>query len=261
MISGLDSATLKIVRAEEHLDAINRLIDAATSRADSYEIIKDANGKEIVNFLVAPPPEVAILTGEIVYHLRSAMDHLAFDLVKLNPSGSPLPVNWEEKCCFPLRRKVPKNTAYNFFGDDLPGISMSAFTFIESMQPYHSGEGPHNVIKIIAQLSNADKHRHLNAVLSRVAVRQDFKSARGLQSTTIVGGFTHGAEVQSAIFTRGGQDPTVDMKRTFLPYLTFEELAIGAGPASLEAQSILELCVEQVKRVILPAFINLLKKP
>jgi len=117
-------------------------------------------------------------------------------------------------------------------------------------------------MRIIAKLSNVDKHRHLNAILPRVAVRQDFKSASGLKSTSIIGGFKHGAEVQTVSMTRGdGADPMVDMKRSFLPYVTFEELTIGAGPASLEAQNVLEVCVEQVKRVIVPAFIHLLKNP
>jgi hypothetical protein len=262
MLSGLDSASLKIIRATEHLDAINRLIAELTSGAGAYEIIKDADGKEIVNFLVDPPAHVAILAGEIVYQLRSAMDHLAFELVKLNPDSIVLPANWEEKCWFPLWLKIPERTpTYNCFDRILPGISTDAFEFIERMQPYHSGEGPHNVMRIIARLSNVDKHRHLNPILRRAAVRQDFTSARGLKSTSIIGGLKHGAEVQSVTMTKGEGDPIVDMKRSILPYVTFEELTIGAGPASLEAQNVLDVCVEQVKRVILPAFIQLLKKP
>jgi hypothetical protein len=113
---------------------------------------------------------------------------------------------------------------------------------------------------IIAKLSNIDKHRHLNPILPRFAVRQDFESARGLRSTVIIGGFKHGAEVQSATMNRPG-DPIVDMKLSFLPYVTFEEIAIGAGPATLEAQNVLQLCTETVKNIIIPAFMQLLKNP
>src|ERR1700759_327555 len=98
MISGLESANLKVIRASEHLDEINRVIAEATSLAGGYEIIKDAEGRETVNFFIDPPPRVAILAGEIVYQLRSAIDHLTHDLVKLNPTNIPLPINWFKKC-------------------------------------------------------------------------------------------------------------------------------------------------------------------
>ena len=266
MVSGLDSAETKIIRATEHLDSINRHIAEITSRAGAYEIIKDAHGKETVSFLVEPPSAVALLAGEIVYHLRSALDHLAFDLVKLNPGGIVLPANWEENCCFPLWLKIPKKTpSFNCFDHILPGISRDAFAFIESMQPYRSGEGHHNVMAIIAKLSNVDKHRYLNAILPRVAVRQDFQHASGLTSGSVVGGFKHGAQVQTMdvgrVLRRGIEDPVVDMKRSFLPYVTFEELAIGAGPASLEAQNVLEICLASVKDIVIPAFVQFLKKP
>jgi hypothetical protein len=272
MITGIDSAVAKVIRATEHLDAINRLIGSLTSSTEAYKIIKDADGKETINFLVDPPPHVAILAGEIIYQLRSAIDHLTYDLVKLNPSGIRLPSGWERRCDFPLWLRIPDEQIrcghanpplpFNCFAKTLPGISKTAFSFIEGMQPYRTGEGHHNVMAIIAKLSNIDKHRHLNAILPRVAVRQDFKSARGLNSTSIVGGFTHGAEVHNVIMTRGcGEDPTVDMKRTFLQYVTFDEPAIGAGPASLEAQNVLEVCTQTVKSVVIPAFIQLLKNP
>jgi hypothetical protein len=259
MITGLDSAVAKVIRAQKHLDEINRIIVDVTSKAGAYEIITDANGKETVNFLIEPPLDVAILAGEIIYQLRSAIDHLAFELVKLNPGGIILPPKWQEHALFPLWLTAPRSTTYNCFNSVLPGITIGAFTFIEGLQPYHSGPGHHNVMAIIAKLSNIDKHRYLNAILPRVAVRQDFHSSRGLHSTTVVGGLKQGAEVPSMTHNRGESDPMVDMKRSFLPYVTFEELAIGAGPASLESQHVLEVCVESIKSIVIPAFIQFLK--
>jgi hypothetical protein len=262
MISGVESTKLKIIRAEEHLRTIDSLIYEATARPNAYEIISDADGQQIVNFLIEPPSDVAILAGEIVYQLRSAIDHLAFELVKLNPSGIALPEKWDERCLFPMWTTAPKGTTYNCFGSCLPGISKSAFALIERFQPYHSGEGPHNILRIIAKLSNIDKHRHLNAILPRVAVRQDYKTAGGIRGATTVGGFKHGAILHSMHLAGDeGTDPIVNMQRSFLPYVTFEEIAIGVGPASLEAQNVLQVCTEAVKSVIVPALVNLLKNP
>src|SRR5271166_5582245 len=102
MISGLDSASVKIARAAVHVDAIRRVINSLASTANTYEIIKDADGKEKIRFLIQPPTQIAVLSGEVVYQLRSALDHLAFDLVKRNQSGITLPANWDARCDFPL---------------------------------------------------------------------------------------------------------------------------------------------------------------
>ncbi len=100
MISGLDSASVKTVRAAENLEAIRRVINSLAS-ANSYEIVKDADGKEKIRFLIQPPTPIAVLAGEGVYQLRSALDHLAFDLVKRNQAGITLPANWETRLTCP----------------------------------------------------------------------------------------------------------------------------------------------------------------
>ncbi len=262
MSTGLDSAAAKIIRAEEHLDAINRIIRHITAGTGSHDVIKDSNGKETIHFLIEPPIDIAILAGEIVYQLRSTLDHLAFDLVKLNPTRITLPVDWERNCSFPLWLTIPKKPPISTcFNNSLPGVSKPALAFIESLQPYRAGEGHHNVLAIITKLCNIDKHRYLNVVWQRAAVRQETISSRGLYSSFTLGGLKHGAEVQPITTTRGPDDPIVQVKRSFLPYITFDEMAIGAGPASLESQQILELCVETVKNIVVPAFIQLLKNP
>jgi hypothetical protein len=262
MLTGLDSANAKIFRAEEHLNAINRIIRKIASDAGAYKIVEDADGKETVNFLVRPPLTVSILAGEIVYQLRSALDHLAFDLIKFNPEGIILPPKWQENSSFPLWITAPKQSPLDTcFNNILPGVSKVALTFIESLQPYRSGPGYHNAMAIIAKLCNIDKHRHLNPILPRVAVRQDVEYSSGMSSSSIIGGLQHGAEVIPVTMSRGDSDPVVDMKRSFLPYVTFEELSIGYGPATLETQHVLEVCTETVKSVVIPGFIEFLKNP
>ena len=179
MISGLDSASVKIARAAEHVDAIRRVINSLASTANTYEIIKDADGKEKIRFLIQPPTQIAVLSGEVVYQLRSALDHLAFDLVKRNQSGITLPANWDARCDFPLWLRIPDDQInsghtipplpYSCFTKSLPGISKTAFAFIESVQPYRSGAGTHNVLRLIANLSNIDRHRYLNVTLPKAA--------------------------------------------------------------------------------------------
>lgn len=269
MISGLESAKLKIARAAKHLDAVKGLTGEITSRTGSYEITKDANGKETVNFLVDPPPDIAILAGEIVYQLRSAIDHLAFDLVQLNPTKIALPTNWFKRCGFPLWLTIPDHLIkcgqanpplpYNCFTKTLPGISKGAFAFIEGVQPYRSGPGIHNVMRFLAQLSNVDKHRHLNVTLPRVAVHQTIKLSGDRERTLTRGGFKHGAEIESSSIANA--DDIVDVQRSFASYVTFDEPTVGTGPDTLEVQHILQVCLEQIETVIIPEFTHLLKNP
>ena len=213
MISGLDSASLKIVRAKEHLEAIKKIIRSLAS-ANSYEIVKDASGKEKIHFLIQPPPQIAILAGEVVYQLRSALDHLAFDLVQCNASNITLPTNWCKLCDFPLwptisdamirRGYTHPPLPYNCFTKSLPGISKAAFEFIEGVQPYRSGTGPHNVMRLIAQLSNIDRHRYLNVTLPKATQYHYLVLTEGRQYAYGRGGLKDGCTPEEWREVKGG---------------------------------------------------------
>src|SRR5919109_5017966 len=102
MVSGIESAKLKMARIAVHLDEINGLIRELVKDRDTYQIVADANGKEHINFLVEPPRDVQVIVGEIIYQFKSSLDHLTFQLIQSNPSGIKLPDDWERQCQFPL---------------------------------------------------------------------------------------------------------------------------------------------------------------
>src|ERR1017187_354311 len=108
-ISGVASAKLKLARIATQIDFINSIINKLARSKDAYVIAKDSDGKEIINFLVDAPTDVQIIAGEIIYQFRSALDHLAFDLVQSNPQRISLPTHWEERCQFPLLLDVPRS--------------------------------------------------------------------------------------------------------------------------------------------------------
>ena len=267
MVSGIESANLKLVRASEHLSAINGVIRKAAAVPNSYEIIKDANGKEVVNFLIPPDPQIAILAGEIIYQLRSALDHLAFDLVQRNSPKF-------ERSSFPLWAEIPKELLrightkpplpYNCFHKTLPGIPIDAFAFIESIQPYRGGVGAGipNIVDIIAKLTNIDKHRHLYPILPKIAVHQEIAYTKGqykgFTGTSTMGGLGHGAEIK--LPDAPTEDGAMYVKRSFTPYVTFNEI-VGSGTDTLESQNVLELCLKLLQGTIIPTFTNLLKNP
>lgn len=256
MISGIASAKLKLVRAAEHIKAISPYISSYIAGV-LYEVVSGPKGKDTVHVRQVPPPEIGLIAGEVIYHIRSALDYLAFDLVKVNTAGSVLPVDWEQNCCFPLWLRAPKKTpVYNCFKHILPGINRTAFTFIESVQPYHrgkiGGDDVPRVLWFLAQLSNIDKHRHLNITPVQIGEMQEIDLQWGggeMRYQTL----RSGAEIEStaAIMRR---PHAVNVNRSFSSYVTFDETALGPDESIFAVQMILEFCLNAVEGVILPAF-------
>lgn len=258
MLTEVDSAKSKLLRAREHFSAIREHIRGYTA-SEPYKVITEPNGEETLHVTEQPPSDIAILAGEIVYQLRSALDHLAFGLVKLNRTGISLPLGWEQDCEFPLRFELPKRVTkppvpQTYFTKVLPGITRSAFTFIESVQPYRR-HGAANALRILASLSNVDKHRHLNVTVPQVVHHEVLRTAHGSVAVSR-GGLKHGAEIKPRVPPQ--PYPTVDLKRSFAAYVTFDEPTVGDA-ATLEVEHVLQVCFEQIETVIIPTFEQLLK--
>ena len=267
-ITGVVSAKLKLSRIAVHIDEINGLVRRLAKTKDTYEIVKDADGKETLHFLIPAPTDIQIIAGEIIYQFRSALDHLAFQLVESNPKGIKLPKGWERECQFPLLLSVPTcgrppieypvPVPYEFFENKLPGISQEAYAFIEGAQPYHSGAGLHNILRVIGKLANIDKHRHLYVLLPRISVHHNFTFSDGMMATSTIGGLKHGAEIP--LLADIPDDSPRDEQRSFTPYITFDE-TIGVGPDTLVADDLLKTCLEQFETFIIPTFEKLIQKP
>jgi hypothetical protein len=147
---------------------------------------------------------------------------------------------------------------YKVFEKTMPCISKAAYAFIEDMQPYHTGPGTHNVLRIIAELANIDKHKHLHVILPKVAVHHEVTYSDGVRDISTVGGLKHGAQVP--LPDEISDNPPVNIRRSFSAYITFDE-TIGAGPDTLESQNVLEVCLDQIETVIIPTFDQLLHNP
>jgi hypothetical protein len=262
MIAALQSANLKLIRASEHINAIEQCV-RRYARSKARKVITDTHGKETIHIKKTPPTDIAVLAGETLYQLRSTLDHLAFDLVKLNATRIQLPSNWQKRCEFPLLTHVPMRgnppipcklpLPYNYFSKILPGITKAAFTFIESVQPYH-GSGTPKILGWLAHLSNIDKHRHLNLTDAQVRQKEVVRLHGGFISVTRTG-LKHGAEVQPRIPPQS--QPIVDVKRRFTTYVTFAERALGDANA-FTVQYVLQVCLQEIETVIIPAFDQLL---
>jgi hypothetical protein len=256
MLSGLASARLKLIRATEHLDTVKSCCAAYTNRS-SHEIVTHSDSKKTVHATEIPSPEISIYAGEVVYQIRSALDHLAFHLVNLNSAKIRLPKNWHEKCEFPLWLRRPESTAFNCFNRILPGITVNSFTFVESVQPYQ-GRGIGNALKLLAILSNIDKHRHLNLTSARISLEQSIEIRPG-QGHVLLNTMRDGAEVELA--PGGDMASAMKVESHFSTFVTFDERILGVGPHTLPVERLLEVCLYSVKGTIVPAFEKFLQNP
>ena len=94
MSEGFESARLKVVRAMQIRSEAEEVIESYKA-GQSYEVVTGGNGRETMRITKAPPPELAVIIGEVLYQVRSALDHAFFDLVKRNHAGvTPPPKDW-----------------------------------------------------------------------------------------------------------------------------------------------------------------------
>jgi hypothetical protein len=105
-----------------------------------------------------PPLGYGIVLGEAVYHARSALDHLVYQLAFLNtnrPSGTQFPLAPDETIyrTAPSGKKSPRDTM-------LAGVREAHRAIIDSYQPYHDRAlAKQNRLYVLGQFANADKHR------------------------------------------------------------------------------------------------------
>jgi len=264
MKSGLRSAKLKLSRAKKHVSALKRSIAAYTTQKP-YKVVSKAKGEKKINVPKSPPARISILAGEVVYQMRSALDHLVFHVIKRNPKVASIDPDWFEHCEFPLRlrlkpgQKPPLSKRY--FSSALPGISDPEFTFIESVQPYYRVGTVNNAMRYLRILSNIDKHRHLHSMRVRVQAFHNVRFASGFRSRGYQT-FDRGAKFKSAIGESAWEpsDRPVYVNRRYRSFVAFNEKELGAA-SGLAMDYLLEIILEQIETIIVPAFEKFINGP
>jgi hypothetical protein len=171
----LDGIEAKLDRAQKHLDYIQERGSAWVAEDKSWEFFaKVDQGKRryVVSIrLVEPaPPVLALMTDEVVHHLRSSLDHLASYLVEW--SGGQVgraawPIfgsrfRWEHEV---KRRRRRWEVWRKKRGGPLVGATPEVRAFVESKQPYHdTGKAREQPLFDLNNLWNAYKHRVLNPI-------------------------------------------------------------------------------------------------
>jgi hypothetical protein len=170
-----DSWWLKLDRAAEHLREFEDLVSPLLNRG-KYPVRKQwetYNHQPTYTYrLVLPdlPETIPVIAGDVMFNVRSALDHLAVAFA---------PANRKTKAAFPIFT-CDVHTIDELTGDYLhkrdfkawrkaiSGMPGPVVDYIESIQPWHfieEGKDPRDhILALLAQFQNADKHRQLAIV-------------------------------------------------------------------------------------------------
>lgn len=151
----LEAVDAKIDRARGEMRSLKSDI-AAFCEERARLILREADG-ECEHWVYrggSPKAPIgwSVRAGEFAYNLRSALDHLVWQLVIAN-NGCP-----ERHNEFPIHSK--KDTQR--IKKSLKGVAQTAMEYIISVQPYQPGSADvGNGLALLNDMCNIDKHRHL----------------------------------------------------------------------------------------------------
>jgi hypothetical protein len=168
--ASLEGPIAKLDRAKTHFQALNRSI-GAFKRSKTHDFIVTKfdpdTGEKVVHLKILKEPknpEWGLLLGDMLHNLRSALDHLVWQLVLLS-GEKPRRQNQ-----FPIIRtkaeywEATRNRSESARDRMLVGVSEDHRTFIDLVQPFNARDEPEGTsLAILSWLSNADKHRVVHA--------------------------------------------------------------------------------------------------
>lgn len=152
--------TLKFERARRHLGVIHEAIDEFVSTAyegsASYCEVDTGNYALKLGEIRHPDHGLAVIVGDFLHNLRSALDHLAFQLVRfpVEDGGDKTP---EDKISFPL---CDTPASFERSKWKVRGSAPGVEAIIEGLQPYSVAQQP--FLWLLHELNNWDKHRVLH---------------------------------------------------------------------------------------------------
>jgi hypothetical protein len=163
------SATLKIRRAQTHLADLQRSIsDTLDPTRYRLEVERDPQAGEDVYTVHDIPkidPNWQVIVGEVLFNLRSALDHIAWQLVLLD-GGEP-----GEQTQFPIRDTPFTQKGELVRANTQPPIKgAKLLAALDEAQPYNGVDGDPRYIHMhglwrLRLLHNWDKHRLLLLVV------------------------------------------------------------------------------------------------
>jgi hypothetical protein len=150
----LEGVRLKIERANAHIRESSALIDAylAPNPYEAFIEVDTVNRVKRIKLRLTkqPPAKIAVICGEVLYSLRSALDHLVTavatrrNVVVIKRTGFPIERTREEFETALAQRKIEQR---------LPALAKA----LSDLQPYEGGTG--DLLWWLHWLNGREKHQ------------------------------------------------------------------------------------------------------
>jgi hypothetical protein len=155
----------RLFRADENLNAVKEQLKTYYA-SDAYHLRGEFNPEtdaiHVVGGVIPPPIRVFSLVGDILHELRSALDHLAWQLVRENGGNPGDSTAWPIISAAPLPYKKGPNRGQLPLPNVEGGVSDTAREIMGEAQPYQWDVGYEaHPFYILNWLNIRDKHRHI----------------------------------------------------------------------------------------------------
>jgi hypothetical protein len=244
MTHPLDGAFAKLERATELL---NTLQVAALRYLDPIpwdllgEVLHEPDRYVVtVGVKKAPPPRLGAIFGDLIHNLRSSLDYLVYELVRLNHQEP------QNKTGFPIYKDRPTGTFSNASRDALRGVADEPIALIEKLQPYNRSDLQRTALIIVREFSNRDKHRNIVPFIAAMRhpgddpdisfTTNEHARLKGDFSVKTGGVWDEGKELVVAPIEVTGPEPYVEMHGNLNVEVAFGDeslLRIDAVPATI----------------------------
>lgn len=185
----LDGCRAKLARALELINLLElESVKYLTQEPPIFKVEHEYRNNGLEYALVAygepePPIRFSVISGEIIHHMRSSLDHLITAIV-IHNGKTPTKFNQFPIC---ITAKEFKDACKR---RQLDGVSHSAKKIIESVQPYTTPTPDDTILNVIREYDNADKHRLLVVVATAVHLGHEVTlNSDGNGKTTEIVGF------------------------------------------------------------------------
>ncbi len=183
----LDGARAKVERAREHIAELDKLAAEYVDESGSVEFYttKLADGWTAgrVRTNAPPPQRLALVCGDAVHNLRTALDYLVWQ-IGIADTGIV-----STRSLFPIVQ--PERAAHwaSIAGDRLALLSKDHVEAVRLLQPFvdQSDGSPNVILGALDAMENRDKHR-LELPVATAVFKADFAVSAGVRGLEVVSG-------------------------------------------------------------------------
>lgn len=254
----LDGARAKIRRARRHFNVLEEKLQPFNDKS-GYRVTRKLDSKHrryiwrAFHKKAFPREHAALLISEVLHNCRCALNYIAWELAERHGGGN-------SKTQFPIYHKRPKDKSgkYVWPFTDIVTIEARARTLMEKLQPYHRSNPTNDLLWLLHDLNNTDKHKLLIATSGMIGGSAFTYGPPGLQirrkGTLYRGPFEDGAIIAEIQITRvidistGHPQPKVNVKADFTFRVTLSGPPISKDMWVL-ALPILERIINRVERI------------